>query len=99
MSGVIHIAGPPIQIGDHLRQRCAWCGATLLDYDLSNIATPVPEGKTEPQARADGDFRPGTWLPGGLIAIDGPLSYLVPHTDGDRLPDSACGQLDHEVTR
>ncbi|MEZ0077383.1 hypothetical protein [Planotetraspora sp. GP83] len=41
---VVHIAGPDIQVGAQLRQRCAWCGAVLLDYDLSCVA--VPEART-----------------------------------------------------
>lgn len=85
---VIHIAGGVVQVGPHLRQRCGWCGACLVDMDLSRIA--VPEGQS-----AD----PATWAPGGLVAVCGPASWLVEHVDGERLPDRACGQLDHEVTR
>jgi hypothetical protein len=25
-----------VQIGALLRQRCAWCGTVLIDYDLAN---------------------------------------------------------------
>lgn len=84
---VVHIAGPDIQVGAQLRQRCAWCGAVLIDYDLNRIA--VPEGQ---------DPRPSTWPVGELIEVDGPASWVVEHTDGDQLPPNACGQLDHEVT-
>jgi hypothetical protein len=87
MSAVIHIAGPDIQVGSQLRQRCAWCGAVLIDQDLERVAVPVGQ-----------DPRPATWPAGELIAVDGNLSYVVEHEDGARLPDGACGQLDPAVT-
>lgn len=87
LTTVIHIAGPDIAIGPLLRQRCAWCGAVLLDYDLRCVA--VPEGQ---------DPTPATWPVGELIAVDGPTSWVVPHVDGDRLPVTACAQLDPGVT-
>lgn len=37
MKQVIHIAGTPIAIGSVHRQLCAWCGATLIDDDLSRM--------------------------------------------------------------
>jgi hypothetical protein len=40
-----------------------------------------------------------TWPIGDLVGVDGGLSFLVPHADGDPLPDGACGKLDPEVTR
>jgi hypothetical protein len=90
---VIHIAGADIQVGSQLRQRCAWCGALMLDYDLNGIA--VPEGQ-EP--------RPGTWPPGELVALvgdhrEGSASWVVEHVDGEPLPAGACGKLDPVVTR
>lgn len=88
MSAVIHIAGPDVQVGQHLRQRCAWCGATLLDYALDRIAVPVGQ-----------DPRPSTWPVGALVAVDGPGSWVVEHEDGAQLPAAACGQLDPEATR
>lgn len=88
MSAVVHIAGVHLQVGQYLRQRCAWCGAMLLHYDLANIA--VPQGQ---------DPTPATWPPGDLILVDGVLSTLVPHEDGTPLPGNACGRLDPEVTR
>ncbi len=87
MSAVIHIAGNDVQVNVQLRQRCAWCGALLIDYALDRIA--VPTG-TDP--------RPATWPPGELVAIDGGLSYVVDHEDGQPLPDGSCGKLDPEVT-
>ena len=88
---VIHIAGLDTQIGQHLRQRCAWCGAVLLDYDLTRLAAPVGM-----------DPRPGTWTVGRLVEVaDGNPrgSWLVEHADGDPLPGNACGALDPAATR
>jgi hypothetical protein len=91
MPALTHIAGMKVQIGPLLRQRCAWCGAVLCDYDLRNIA--VPEGQ---------EGAPAMWEPGELVRVDGTglmsASFAVPHTDGDELPDDACGKLDPEVT-
>lgn len=98
MARVVHIAGGPLQVGAQLRQRCGWCGAVLIDSDLSRMAMPIPEGKTEEQARADGDLRPATWEPGALVAVEGNHQYVVPHEDNTRLPADACGQLAHAVT-
>lgn len=84
----MHIAGVHVKVGPYLRQRCAWCGAVLLDYDLSKIA--VPEGQ---------DPSPATWPIGELVKVDGGLSVLLEHEDGDPLPDGACAKLDPEVTR
>jgi hypothetical protein len=83
---MIHIAGPDIQIDTHLRQRCAWCGAILIDYDLAAIA--VPEGQ---------DPRPATWPVGGLVEVDGPAQWRVLQGDGP-LPEGACGRIDPAVT-
>lgn len=85
---MIHIAGIHIQVGEFLRQRCGWCGTCLIDYDLSRVA--VPEGQ---------DPRPATWPVGDLIAVDGNLSTVVPHADGDALPAEACARVDPAVTR
>ena len=83
-----HIAGVYVQVGGHLRQRCAWCGAVLLHYDLTNLAVPVGQDPT-----------PATWPVGGLVRVDGAMTVAVEHVDGAPLPDDACGKLDPEVTR
>lgn len=84
---LVHIAGNDLQVGAQLRQRYAWCGAVLLDYNLDRIA--VPEGQ---------DPRPATWPVGDLIAVDGSLSYTVEHEDGQPLPAEACSRIDARVT-
>jgi hypothetical protein len=84
---MIHVAAQPVRIGQYLRQRCAWCGAVLLDYDLAGIA--VPEGQ---------DPMPGTWQCGGLIQVDGQYSSVVEHEDGAPVPADCCAALDPAVT-
>jgi len=84
---IVHIAGVDVQVGALLRQRCSWCGAVLIDYDLDRIAVPVGQ-----------DPRPGTWPVGELVARDGVASYVVEHVDGSDLPPEACARLDPAVT-
>lgn len=85
---VVHIAGNWVEVNQHLRQRCAWCGAVLIDQDLTRVAVPVGQ-----------DPRPATWPAGELIARDGNWTSVVDHKDGDLLPDGACARLDPAVTR
>lgn len=88
MSGVvIHIAGIDVQVGSRVRQRCSWCGAVLMDFDLATINVEVGS-----------DPKPPRWEPGRLVARDGVVSYVVTHRDGDRLPHGSCGLLDPAVT-
>lgn len=91
-ASITHIAAQDVTIGGRRqRQRCAWCGAILLDYDLSKIAVQVVEGE-EPQG-------PSAWEPGRLVRVTGSnpkmTSMLDPTTE---LPDDACGNIDDEVT-
>lgn len=85
---VVHIAADHVRVGAQLRQRCAWCGATLIDYDLGRVAVPVGQDPT-----------PATWPVGELVAVDGAMQTIVPHEDGAQLPPNACAALDPEVTR
>jgi hypothetical protein len=76
----VHIAGMAIDIGGrYLRQRCSWCGAVLIDYDLSMTASVVVGGE-EPA-------RPATWEVGSLVLVDGAMSTTV---DGEKLPPASC---------
>jgi hypothetical protein len=84
---ITHIAGLDVQVGRFLRQRCAWCGAVLGDYDLACVA--VLEGQ---------NLRPAMWTVGALVAIDGAAAWAVEHEDGTELPANACAQLDPAVT-
>jgi hypothetical protein len=87
-AGVIHIAAVDVRIGQHLRQRCGWCGAVLIDYDLARIAVPVGQDPT-----------PAVWPYGSLVLVAGGISVSVEHEDGQPLPEGSCGHLDPEVTR
>lgn len=87
LTAITHIAGLHVQVGPRLRQRCGWCGATLIDYDLARIA--APEGQ---------DPRPSTWPVGDLVTVDGNASWIVDHTDGEQLPDGTCAHFDPDVT-
>lgn len=81
----IHIAGLQAQVGPLLRQRCAWCGEMLLDYDLRNMA--VEPGVTVEEVA-------GGFEPGALIEVAGvnPRSFgVIEHKDGDNIPAGFCG--------
>lgn len=87
---VTHIAANDVTIGGRrLRQRCAWCGAVLLDYDLARVAVQVEPGE-EPRP-------PATWPVGALVRVDGHYSAAL--EDTDELPDDACASVHDEVTR
>lgn len=78
---MVHIAGPEVQVGERLRQRCGWCGALLVDVDLDRVAVLI-----DPASDPRGDLaaaRPATWPVGELVAVDGHVSYVVEHVDGD----------------
>lgn len=79
---VTHIASEHVVIGDqYLRQRCAWCGETLLEYDLARVAVP-----------AGTDPMPATWPHGALVRIDGDYSTIRAETDDKVLPFDACAR-------
>lgn len=87
---VTHIAGQCITVhGVYMRQRCSWCGAILLDYDLRNIAVPIEQAWTPPCQ----------WTVGDLVRVEGdfPKCYSVVEYV-DKLPADACAMLDPEVT-
>lgn len=79
--GVVHIAGHAVNIGDLLRQPCAWCGDRLVDYDLARIA--VPEGQSGP----------ATWPVNALVLVDGGMKAVVKQPADGRLPVNACVAL------
>lgn len=84
---IVHIAGLAATVDARMRQRCAWCGAVLIDYALDRIAVPVGTDPT-----------PATWPAGELVAVDGHASWIVNHKDGQPLPEDACAKLDPDVT-
>ena len=89
----IHIAGMQIDIGGrYLRQRCSWCGAGLIDYDLAMMAFSIVEGE-DPKP-------PAMWEVGTLVLVDGGMTMTVEHIDGEKLPPTSCVTRDldrHEV--
>lgn len=94
---IVHIAGNPVQVGTHLRQRCAWCGAVMIDQDLALTMVQIPEDGSEPASYP-------TWGVGELIArngLDGSMvsgSWVVEHEAGQPVPDGCCAKLGPEVT-
>lgn len=89
---IVHIAGLDLQIDSQLRQRCSWCGATLVDYALDRIQVHTDAGE-------GADLRPATWPVGAMVLVDGPMSTVVAYETGDPLPDGSCGRLDPAATR
>lgn len=101
MTEVVHIVGLGVQVGMVRRQRCSWCGALLQEDDFSRMAWTLNPDGTDPGP-------PGCWPVGELVAVDGPVTRVVPRdewpdsaTDPDekRLPDRCCAMLDPAVTR
>jgi hypothetical protein len=90
-SGVAHLAGPDITVdGRWLRQRCVWCGAILVDYDMARIAVQVEPGE-EPSP-------PATWEAGKFVEVDPPMSSVL-DWEGDQLPPHSCMRIPPEETR
>jgi hypothetical protein len=87
VTAITHIAGHAVRVGTRQRQRCSWCGATLIDDDLATIAVPIGQDPTIP-----------TWPAGELVEVFDGRSVLIGHEDGAELPANACGQLDPDVT-
>lgn len=83
-----HIAGLRVHVDGRLRQRCAWCGAILIDYDLA--AMQVPD-------EAAGEL--ATWWPGAQILVDGPAQYVIGQS-GDQLhlPADPARNGAHDMT-
>ena len=79
MGEVIHFAGNDVQVNHLLRQRCAWCGFVLIDFDLNRVAVPVGQ-----------DPRPATWPVSSLVAVDGNASWVVEHDAVNPLPENTC---------
>lgn len=82
---VVHIAGHPVQIGSLYRQRCAWCGAILIDGDAASEMASTSDGQPH---------TPSKWERGALVEVSswGATTHqsLVAHQDGRQLPDNAC---------
>lgn len=96
VEGVTHLAGDVITFnaeeGQVMRQRCSWCGATLLDVNLSRIAVPEGQDPTYPH-----------WKVGAFVEAHAPdnqggmwaeSSWAHP----DPVPANSCMRMPLEVT-
>lgn len=98
--GIVHIAGLPIRFENHLRQRCGWCWAVLIDMDLTRVAVPIE------QLNEAGEFEPPTWPIDSLVEVSGDnpkMSVtLEPEPSasgkGTKVPDHCCVRLPAEMT-
>jgi len=86
--GIVHIGGDTVTVfGRYVRQRCAWCGKVLVEYDLERVAVPV--GQEGP---------PATFPAGALVLVDGNMMTVVepemiaesPGVEIAKLPENAC---------
>lgn len=89
--GLIHFAGEVLHVGPLMRQRCSWCGALLLEYDLTGIGFEVRAGRPTPT-------RPAMWQPGTFMLVDGGMKAAVPPAENGKLPAGTCAALDPAVT-
>jgi hypothetical protein len=97
---ISHLAGESITVDQrYMRQRCVWCGAVLIDYDLANISVQIPKDGSEPQP-------PGAWEPYVWVAVaktDGTGACWVVNVEDEKVegkgyPVSSCMALDPAVT-
>jgi hypothetical protein len=89
---VIHVAGMPFVTypPPHLaRQRCAWCGALILEAHAQFVRT-FGGGHA---------VLPGVWDPGVMVAVAGERQWQVTSDDPSAAPLGSCWALDPAVTR
>lgn len=82
MSGsVSHLTAQPVLVvGRFNRQRCAWCGVTIVDEDLSTLKSTDP------------DFKGTEWPTQRIVRIsegNPSISTLVADTGG-KMPEDSC---------
>lgn len=79
MSGMVaHLPAQAIMVGPLQRQRCAWCGTILADYDLRYVGVPLGQDGTPPY-----------WPVDEWIETDGCYTGVVEIEDG-KYPENAC---------
>lgn len=85
---IAHIAGPElIFAGRWQRQRCSWCGATIIDLDLLNLIVPVGSGP------------PSSYAQGALVRVtENGNVYLGQFDLQNALPDNSCTMFDPSIT-
>lgn len=96
MTAVVHLSGATVFVGTVMRQRCAWCGALLIDDDLATMQVAVVAGE---EPRPPSGFEENTF-----VAVEGDdrstkVMWAVPPPPDRRLPEGACAALDPAVTR
>jgi hypothetical protein len=89
---LVHSAGVELTVNGVVRQRCQWCGALLIEYDLANVQVMVePDGSLRP---------PGVFEPSAQVAVNGGASWVVPkepstvHEGEWVIPENFCALLD-----
>lgn len=82
MSGVVHVASQTVQVGSEIRQRCVWCGHSLIEVDLRFVAVED----------ADQDYP--TWPGGSLVEVDGGLTCIFSSREEGTVPTNFCGAPD-----
>lgn len=93
---VTHVAGLSVTFaspeGPILRQRCAWCGAMLVDVNLGMVMFPIEQDdKTVP-----------TWEVFSMVRVNGIHSSSVEDqllASGEtKVPEDCCMWIDPQVT-
>jgi hypothetical protein len=78
---VVHISSPAVKVGPEIRQRCVWCGESLIEVDLRFIAVEAEQ--------ADKPYP--TWPVDAFIGKDGGATYVVQPTPDNKVPRTFCG--------
>ena len=93
---MIHLAAHEVHSPRCIRQRCAWCGAILLELDIAGTEAALPPGESL-------TFR--FWPPGYFVEhLEGEgfdsLRVIESYRQGWRVPpQESCLALDPAVTR
>lgn len=101
---LVHLAAPPVRVGDVIRQRCAWCGALIDEYDLSRTAVALEPGQDDDDARRSLVDDAGNPARGweGLVAVDthegAGAKWSVDDPADGKIPADSCMNLDRGVT-
>jgi hypothetical protein len=99
---LVHLAGPSIRVGPVVRQRCAWCGAVIDEWNLDRLAWP--EGMDPGIVDADGNPQ-ARWE--GLVAVESHgerailgtvAKWKVEDPDDGGIPPDSCMELPAEAT-
>lgn len=90
-STLTHITAQELVVdGRRMRQRCAWCGAVIVDYDLALVSAPV------------GQPGPSCFAPGVFVQMFGTfpaVSQVVEDPHDGKYPKDSCMAIEDEVTR